>query len=89
MWPATHPPVVQRKYLVMLAPEKLLGRVYSVSAFLSFGGLPLGLAGTGVLLETYEGRGTVLVYSAVLALLAVFSVARRSIRRPAAGTFDE
>lgn len=74
--------VVQRKYLVMLAPESVLGRVDSVATFLSFGGLPLGIAGTGALLEVLGGRGTVLVYSALLVLLAVMSIASRSIRRP-------
>ena len=73
--------VVQRAHLVQVIDSRELGRAYSVATFLSFGSMPLGIAGTGLLLEWGGGQGTVWVYSGALVLLAVYSLASRAIRR--------
>lgn len=72
--------VIQRKYQLHITPQDMMGRVQSFVTFLSFGSLPLGTAATGYLLEAVGTRGTVLVYTGVLILLAGYSILSRSIR---------
>ncbi|MDZ8091512.1 MAG: MFS transporter [Nostoc sp. DedQUE05] len=72
--------VIQRKYMLHITPQDSLGRVQSFMTFLSFGSLPVGIAITGYLLETTGKTETVLFYTTVLALLALFSILSRSIR---------
>lgn len=75
--------VIQRKSLLRDAPHELLGRVQSFNTLLSFGGLPIGSAATGFLLDGVGSRGTVVSYIAMLIAMAAWSVASRAIRRGA------
>jgi MFS family permease len=72
--------VIQRKHVLLATPDNLMGRVQSFTTFLSFGSLPIGTAATGFVLSVAGAHGAVVVYTVVLVLLAVFSVASRPIR---------
>jgi MFS family permease len=63
--------VAQYGYRLKLIPDELQGRVNSVFRLVVFGGDPLGLALTGVLLQAIGVAPTVLVYTALLAVFAV------------------
>lgn len=73
--------VIQRKSVLLDAPAELMGRVQSFTTLLSYGSLPIGVAATGFLLDGLGGKGTVAVYTAVLVLMAAWSVASPAIRR--------
>ena len=72
--------VIQRKYLMRYTPAGLMGRAQSFTTLLSFGGLPLGTAATGFLLDGFGATGTTVTYSVVLALLALGSAISPAIR---------
>jgi len=72
--------VIQRKSVLRDAPADLMGRVQSFTTLLSYGSLPVGAAATGFLLDSVGGRGTVMVYTAVLIAMAVWSIASPAIR---------
>jgi predicted MFS family arabinose efflux permease len=72
--------VIQRKYVLLETPDELLGRVQSITTFLSFGALPIGTAATGFLLQTLDADGTVTAYTVGLAALAVWSFSSKAIR---------
>lgn len=72
--------VIQRKHVLLATSDDLMGRVQSFTTFLSFGSLPIGVAATGFVLSTAGARGAVVVYTAALVLLAVFSIVSRPIR---------
>lgn len=59
------------RYLLTVIPSDVLGRVQGFLNFASYGGMPLGLVATGLALDRLGGRTTVLVFSAVLVVLAL------------------
>jgi MFS family permease len=63
--------VVQFSYRLSLIPDELQGRVNSVFRLLAFGFQPLGLALTGLLIQTIHVLPTILVFSACMLLLAL------------------
>ena len=72
--------VVQFSYRLALIPDALQGRVNSVFRLIAFGGQPLGLALTGLLIQTIGVIQTILVCTAGMALFAVATVANRHVR---------
>ncbi|HEY8453065.1 MAG: hypothetical protein FWJ87_09420 [Micromonosporaceae bacterium] len=72
--------VVQMRYILTVVPSDVLGRVQGFAGFASYGGMPLGLVATGLALDGLGGRGTVLVFSAVLVALALYASFSRDMR---------
>ena len=72
--------VVSVSYRLMLIPDELQGRVNSAFRLIAFCGQPLGLAVTGVLLETINAIPTVLIMATGLTALAVMATLNRHVR---------
>lgn len=72
--------VVQMRYIMTSVPKDFIGRFQSIITFLSFGVLPVGVLLTGFLLQFAGPRNTVLIYSAVLLALAVYSAVNKGLR---------
>ena len=82
--------VVQFSYRLSLIPDELQGRVNSVFRLLAFGFQPLGFALCGVLIERIGPGATVLVFFAVMLVLAVATALNPHVRqaRPVAGASE-
>jgi predicted MFS family arabinose efflux permease len=76
--------VVQFSYRLSLIPDELQGRVNSVFRLLAFGLQPLGLALTGVLIQSIHVAPTVLVFAACMIALAVTTTLNRRVRQATA-----
>lgn len=72
--------VVQFSYRSALIPDQLQGRVNSVFRLIAFGGQPLGLALTGLLIQDLGVIQTILIFSAVEILLALSATVNRHVR---------
>src|SRR6266516_1133509 len=72
--------VVQLSYRSALIPDELQGRVNSVFRLIAFGGQPLGLALTGVLIQNIGVIQTVLICSAGLFVLAIAATVNTHVR---------
>lgn len=72
--------VVQFSYRSALIPDELQGRVNSVFRLIAFGGQPLGLALTGLLIENIGVIQTVLISSVGFIILAIAATANRHVR---------
>jgi predicted MFS family arabinose efflux permease len=72
--------VAQYSYRLSNIPDELQGRVNGVFRLLLFGGQPLGLALAGLLSQVIGPVRTVLVFSALLALLALAITLSRELR---------
>jgi MFS family permease len=83
--------VVQFSYRSALIPDELQGRVNSVFRLIAFGGQPLGLALTGVLIQNIGAIQTILIASVGLAVLAVAATLNAHVRnaRPIAEVANE
>jgi predicted MFS family arabinose efflux permease len=83
--------VVQFSYRSALIPDELQGRVNSVFRLIAFGGQPLGLALTGVLIQNIGAIQTILIASVGLAVLAVAATLNTHVRnaRPLAEIANE
>ena len=83
--------VVQFSYRSALIPDELQGRVNSVFRLIAFGGQPLGLALTGVLIQNVGVIQAILIDSVVLALLALAATLNGHVRnaRPLAEIENE
>ena len=73
--------VAQYSYRLSNIPDELQGRVNGVFRLLQFGGQPLGLALAGLLSQVIGPVRTVLVFAALLALLALATTLSRELRR--------
>ena len=73
--------VAQYSYRLSNIPDELQGRVNGVFRLLLFGGQPLGLALAGLLSQVIGPVRTVLVFAALLALLALATTLSRELRR--------
>ncbi len=73
--------VAQYSYRLTRIPDELQGRVNGVFRLLLFGGQPLGLALAGLLSQSIGPVRTVLVFSALLLLLALAITLNRELRR--------
>jgi predicted MFS family arabinose efflux permease len=67
-------------YRTAVTPDHLIGRVSSVARNLAFIGMPLGPLVSGLLLDGYGTRTTVVVLASLAAALAVWSTLSPSIR---------
>lgn len=83
--------VVQFSYRSALIPDELQGRVNSVFRLIAFGGQPLGLALTGVLIQNIGAIQTILIASVVLVVLAIAATLNTHVRnaRPIAEVANE
>lgn len=67
-------------YRIRLVPDRLQGRVQSVSSLLALGAVPIGALAVGFLLETIGADETILVLAGIMALVALASVVSRAVR---------
>ena len=83
--------VVQFSYRSALIPDELQGRVNSVFRLIAFGGQPLGLALTGVLIQNIGAIQTILIAAVGLVVLAVAATLNTHVRnaRPIAEVANE
>jgi len=72
--------VVQFSYRLSIIPDELQGRVNSVFRLLAFGFIPLGAALSGLLIEQLGVVQAVMVFEAILVLLAAATAANRHVR---------
>jgi predicted MFS family arabinose efflux permease len=72
--------VVQFSYRSALIPDELQGRVNSVFRLIAFGGQPLGVALTGLLLQYLGVVATVLICSVGLTILAIAAMLNKHVR---------
>ncbi|HYL43066.1 MAG TPA: MFS transporter [Ktedonobacteraceae bacterium] len=72
--------VVQYSYRLATIPDHLQGRVNSVFRLIAFGGQPLGIALTGILLQAYGPAVTVVLMFIPQAILAVAVTFNRHVR---------
>jgi MFS family permease len=72
--------VVQYSYRLATIPDHLQGRVNSVFRLIAFGGQPLGIALTGILLQAYDPAVTVVLTFIPQAILAVAVTFNRHVR---------
>jgi MFS family permease len=73
--------VTQYSYRLSRIPDELQGRVNGVFRLLLFGGQPLGLALAGILSQFIGPVRTVLVFAALLLVLALSITLNRELRR--------
>ncbi len=73
--------VVQFSYRLALIPDALQGRVNSVFRLIAFGGQPLGLALTGLLIQNVGVIQTVLLCTAGMGVFAVATIANKHVRK--------
>lgn len=73
--------VAQYSYRLSRIPDELQGRVNGVFRLLLFGGQPLGLALAGLLSQSIGPVKTVLVFAALLFVLALSITLNRELRR--------
>jgi MFS family permease len=72
--------VVQYSYRLAMIPDHLQGRVNSVFRLIAFGGQPLGIALTGILLQAYGPAVTVFLTFIPQVILAVAVTFNRHVR---------
>lgn len=72
--------IAQSSYQLSLVPDQLQGRVNSVIGLIVFGGQPLSLGLTGLLLQEIGPRATVLVLFVPQLILAIVTMFNRRIR---------
>jgi len=72
--------VVQFSYRSALIPDELQGRVNSVFRLIAFGGQPLGLALTGLLIQYLGVVQTILIDTIIMILLALAATANKHVR---------
>jgi predicted MFS family arabinose efflux permease len=79
--------VVQFSYRISIIPDELQGRVNSVFRLMAFGFQPLGLALTGLLIQTIHVVPTVLCFAVCSLGLAIMTTFNRRVReaRPVHG----
>jgi predicted MFS family arabinose efflux permease len=75
--------VVQFSYRLALIPDRLQGRVNSVFRLLAFGFMPIGAALSGVLIEHFGATIAVLMFTAVMLLLAIATMSNSHVRNAA------
>jgi MFS family permease len=68
-------------YRTAVTPDRLVGRVSSVTRSIALGAQPLGPLAAGFLLGAYSPRLTVLVFASVAAILALWATLSPSIRK--------
>lgn len=72
--------VVQFSYRSALIPDELQGRVNSVFRLIAFGGQPIGLALTGLAIQTIGVVQTILIGTAIMVVLALAATVNTHVR---------
>jgi hypothetical protein len=72
--------VVQFSYRLSIIPDQLQGRVNSTFRLLAFGFMPVGAALSGVLIERFGARDSVLIFWIWLLFLAALTAVNRQVR---------
>jgi MFS family permease len=72
--------VIVGSYRYALVPDRLLGRVQSAGALVSWGTLPLGVLAGGFLIEALGPRSTFLVLAGIFTMVAIGATSARVIR---------
>ncbi len=72
--------VVNSSYRLALVPDEFQARVNSAVRMISFASTPLGVAATGILIQTMGTSTTVLVGAVVLLLMAILASASSHVR---------
>jgi MFS family permease len=72
--------VIVGSYRYALVPDRLLGRVQSAGALVSWGTIPLGSLVAGLLLETISAESTFLVLAGVFVVVAICASSARVVR---------
>ena len=72
--------VVQFSYRVALIPDELQGRVNSTFRLLAFGGIPLGAAFSGVVIEEFGVKAAVVAFAGSMFLFAILTTLNRHVR---------
>ena len=70
-------------YRIRATPDELLGRVQSVATLMSLGSVPFAFLFVGFLLQDFGTTPTVLLFTGVMAVVAIASVVSPSIRSAA------
>ncbi len=73
--------VVQMSYRMAIIPDELQGRVNSMFRLIAFGGQPLGLALTGILIQRVGVVITIIVCSIGMAIFAIATILNRYVRK--------
>ncbi|GAC1644149.1 MAG: hypothetical protein NVS4B9_36290 [Ktedonobacteraceae bacterium] len=72
--------VVQMSYCMSIIPDELQGRVNSMFRLIAFGGQPLGLALTGLLLQRFGVVITILISTGILLIFALAATLNTYVR---------
>jgi hypothetical protein len=72
--------VVQLSYRMAIIPDELQGRVNSMFRLIAFGGQPLGLALTGILIQRLGVIVTILICAVGMAIFAVAATVNTHVR---------
>jgi hypothetical protein len=81
--------VVISNYRYALTPDHLQGRTLGAARLVAWGTIPLGTLGGGLLVEALDARLTFVLLGAGMAVVAVASLASRTVRRPPVLTGEE
>jgi len=71
---------VQLSYRLSIIPDELQGRVNSAVRLVTYGSIPPGIALAGILIQGIGAQSAILVYAAVMVLLALAVVANPHVR---------
>jgi hypothetical protein len=72
--------VVVGSYRYALVPDRLMGRVASAGALVSWGTLPLGALAGGFLIEAVGARETFVILAGIFTVVAIGATSARVIR---------
>ena len=83
-WPTWNAVVMARK--LAITPDRMRGRMTSVSTLFSLGSTPLGMLGAGLLLEKFGVTKTVLVFAAMMVVVLAGAILSKAVRSPPEGS---
>lgn len=72
--------VVQISYRVRLIPDELQGRVNSVFRFIVYSVVPLGMVSTGLLLQSFGAKTTIIIFFFVLTFFSLIATLSKDLR---------
>jgi MFS family permease len=72
---------IRLNYQLAVTPDRLQGRVNSLTALIAYGSLPLGRTLTGIMLQVAGSTSTVLAITVLLLVEAVAAILSRHIRQ--------
>ncbi len=72
--------IVQISYRVALIPDELQGRVNSVFRFIVYSVIPIGMIITGILLQAWGAKSTILIFFFILIFFALLGTFNKDLR---------